>query len=175
MRILGLDPGLATTGYGVIEQQGSTTKAIDYGCILTSKDLTTSQRLSDLYQYTQHLIKQTKPDIVSIEKLFFNTNITTGIIVSQARGVILLAIYQAGLQVAEYTPLQVKMSVCGYGMAKKPQVQLMTQTLLNLSVKPKPDDAADALAIALCHSHLHHLQQQSSLDKLAVKTGRRTV
>lgn len=175
MRILGLDPGLATTGYGLIEQHGSRSTAIDYGCVVTSKDLSTSRRLADLYQSMQQLLQQSKPDAVSIEKLFFNTNITTGVIVSQARGVILLAIHQAGLPVAEYTPLQVKMSICGYGMAKKPQVQLMTQTLLNLTAKPQPDDAADALAIALCHSSLQQLHQQAAFDHLKVKTGRQTV
>lgn len=175
MRILGLDPGLATTGYGIIETIGSKHQVVDYGCIVTAKDLTTSQRLAKLHLHTQQLLANFKPEAVAIEKLFFNTNITTGVIVSQARGVILLAIEQSGTPVSEYTPLQVKMSICGYGMAKKPQVQLMTQTLLKLSTKPSPDDAADALAIALCHTSLHSLEQHASIQGHKVKTGRRTV
>jgi crossover junction endodeoxyribonuclease RuvC len=153
MRILGIDPGTATTGYGVIEYLNGRVTAIDYGCILTSKHDTASQRLAQLYAHINQLIDAVLPEEVAVEKLFFNSNITTAMAVSQARGVVMLSIEQHGLPVAEYTPLQVKMAVCGYGMAKKPQVQQMTQTLLRLKSIPKPDDAADALAIALCHSN----------------------
>lgn len=153
MRILGIDPGTATTGYGLVSYTAGRPTAEDFGCIITNKKLTPSQRLSLLYNHMLELIDSTQPDIASVEKIFFNTNITTGMAVSQARGVILLALEQRGVALAEYTPLQVKMAVCGYGLAKKPQVQQMTQALLRLTSKPKPDDAADALALALCHSN----------------------
>lgn len=167
MKILGIDPGIATTGYGLIEQTGSHYQALDYGCIITDKHRTTAQRLADLYHYMTELLQQTQPNIISVEKIFFNTNITTGIVVSQARGIILLTAELAGIEIVEYTPLQVKTSVCGYGMAKKPQVQQMTQTLLKLKSIPRPDDAADALAIALCHSSLGNLQAKAKLQGVA--------
>ena len=154
MRILGIDPGTATTGYGLVSFQGGKAQAEDFGCILTSKLDNPSQRLHNLHQSMLQLLDMTKPDVVAIEKLYFNTNVTTAIGVGQARGVILLAIEQHGLPIAEYTPLQVKSAVCGYGMAKKPQVQQMIQVLLKLKSAPKPDDAADALAIALCHNSM---------------------
>ena len=152
MRILGIDPGTATTGYGLINYHHGKPQAEDFGCIITDKDHNPSQRLHILYQSMVKLLEMTTPDVVAIEKLFFNTNVTTAIGVGQARGVILLAIEQFGVPIAEYTPLQVKSAVCGYGMAKKPQVQQMIQVLLKLKSIPKPDDAADALAIALCHN-----------------------
>lgn len=154
MRILGIDPGTATTGYGLVSFHNGKATAEDFGCILTSKNDTASQRLDSLYNSMMQLLDMTKPDVVAIEKLFFNTNVTTAISVGQARGVILLAIEQHGLPISEYTPLQVKSAVCGYGMAKKPQVQQMIQVLLKLKSAPKPDDAADALAIALCHNSM---------------------
>ena len=154
MRILGIDPGTATTGYGIIEYHAGKPKAIDFGCIMTSSKESASSRLSTLYGSMMQLLDQSKPDAVAIKKIFFNTNITTGIAVSQARGVILLAAEHHNLPIAEYTPLQVKSAICGYGMAKKPQVQQMIQTILNLKSIPRPDDAADALAIALCHDPL---------------------
>ena len=151
MRVLGIDPGIAITGYGLVEYRGSSATAQDYGCILTDKADRPESRLAQLYQHVSQLLAATEPEIVVVEKLFFNTNVTTAMIVGQARGIILLAAEQQGIPIQEYTPLQVKMAVCGYGRAKKPQVQQMTQTLLGLSAIPKPDDAADALAIALCH------------------------
>lgn len=154
MRILGIDPGTATTGYGVIDFKNGRPFAEDFGCILTSKTDSPSYRLNNLYQSMLQLLDSAKPDVVAIEKLYFNTNVTTAIGVGQARGVILLAIEQHNLPVSEYTPLQVKSAVCGYGMAKKPQVQQMIQVLLKLKSAPKPDDAADALAIALCHNSM---------------------
>jgi crossover junction endodeoxyribonuclease RuvC len=152
MIILGIDPGTATTGYGVIRFEHGRATAEDYGCILTSKTDTPSQRLHQLYRHAHQLIDSVRPDAVAVEKLFFNTNITTAMGVSQARGVVLLAIEELGISLAEYTPLEVKMSVCGYGRAKKPQIQQMVTSLLRLPQPPKPDDAADALAIALCHA-----------------------
>lgn len=152
MTILGIDPGIATTGYGLVDIRAGKATAKDFGCILTPKEDTPSARLVQLYGHAHQLLKQTNPDIVVIEKLFFNTNTTTAMIVGQARGVVLLAIEQNGLPIAEYTPLQVKMAVCGYGRAKKPQVQQMVATLLRLTRIPRPDDAADALAIAMCHA-----------------------
>lgn len=154
MRILGIDPGIATTGYGVVELHGSRMTALDYGCILTDKHDSTSLRLSQLFDHLHTLITAHQPEVVVVEKLFFNTNVTTAMIVGQARGVVLLAAEQHQLPLAEYTPLQVKMAICGYGRAKKPQVQQMVMTLLKLSQLPKPDDAADALAIALCYSNM---------------------
>lgn len=153
MRILGIDPGLATIGFGLITYNAGKLAAEEYGCIVTDKKLTPSRRLHQIYSHMKELIESTKPDVASVEKLYFNTNITTGMAVSQARGVILLSLEEMGVDLVEYTPLQVKMAVCGYGMAKKPQVQQMTQTLLHLTNLPKPDDAADALALALCHSN----------------------
>jgi crossover junction endodeoxyribonuclease RuvC len=167
MTILGIDPGIATTGYGLIERQNGKMIAKDYGCILTPKEATTSIRLRQLYEHAHQLVEQTAPDIVVIEKLFFNTNVTTAMNVGQARGVVLLAIEQFGLPIAEYTPLQVKMAVCGFGRAKKPQVQQMVASLLRLSAPPKPDDAADALAIALCHTAALPLRQaQTTLQSI---------
>ena len=161
MIILGIDPGIATTGYGVIERNNGRVTALDYGCVLTPKQDTQPARLSQLYTHIGQLLSQVNPDIVAIEKLFFNTNVTTAMNVGQARGVVMLAAEQHNLPIAEYTPLQVKMAVCGYGRAKKPQVQQMVAGLLKLSAPPRPDDAADALAIAVCHASgvaLHHAQ-----------------
>jgi crossover junction endodeoxyribonuclease RuvC len=152
MIILGIDPGIATTGYGVVDYSHGRARAGDYGCILTDKAERPSARLQQLHHHATSLLQSVRPDVVVIEKLFFNTNITTAMTVGQARGVIMLAIEQQDLPTAEYTPLQVKMAVCGYGRAKKPQVQQMMATLLQLPEPPRPDDAADALAIALCHA-----------------------
>jgi crossover junction endodeoxyribonuclease RuvC len=152
MTIVGIDPGTATTGYGVVTYTHGQAIAEDYGCILTAKTETASARLQQLYRHMHQLLEAARPDVVAVEKLFFNTNITTAMGVSQARGIVLLAIEERGVELAEYTPLQVKMAVCGYGRAKKPQVQQMIAALLKLPEPPKPDDAADALAIALCHT-----------------------
>ncbi|MFH1129469.1 MAG: crossover junction endodeoxyribonuclease RuvC [Patescibacteria group bacterium] len=156
MIIIGIDPGTATIGYGVIEEskvKSQKLKVIDYGCITTTPDFSTAERLEKLHSELEALIKKHKPDIVAVEDLFFFKNLKTAIKVSQARGVILLTIAQAKTRVAEYTPLQIKQAVASYGRADKNQVQKMVKVLLNLKEIPKPDDAADALAIAICCAH----------------------
>lgn len=153
MIILGIDPGLATTGYGVVEKKGNSFKLIEYDTIITSSDKNDVDRLSILYEELLSLIDKFKPEQIAVEELFFNKNVKTAIRVGQARGVILLAGSQQGIEVAEYTPLQVKQAVVGYGRASKKQVQQMVKALLNLDDIPKPDDAADALAISICHGH----------------------
>ncbi len=153
MIFLGIDPGIATTGYGVIEKSGNKLKLVTYGAIITSPDQTDSQRLASLADQLEHVIFQYTPVAVAVEALFFNTNVKTAMVVSQARGVILLTVERAGLPVTSYTPVQVKIGVSGYGRADKNQVQQMVKQLLGLPQIPKPDDAADALAIAICHAH----------------------
>lgn len=153
MIILGIDPGLATTGYGVVKKEGNSFKLIDYDTITTSSDRTDVDRLSQLYEELLSLIDKYNPEHIAVEELFFNKNVKTAIRVGQARGVILLAGAQQSINVAEYTPLQVKQAVVGYGRASKQQVQQMVKALLNLEEIPKPDDAADALAISICHGH----------------------
>jgi crossover junction endodeoxyribonuclease RuvC len=152
MKILGIDPGTATTGFGLITKEGPKLTKIDCGVISTSKDLDMPKRLSILFNDLQEIVQTHKPDVMSVEKLFFTNNITTAMTVSQARGIVLLVASQNNIPIAEYTPLQVKMSATGYGKATKKQVQEMVKKILKLSVIPKPDDAADALAIAICHS-----------------------
>ena len=152
MRILGIDPGYGITGFGLIEAERGRYRLLSSGVITTPVNTDFPWRLSVIYQDMTQLLRQAKPDQVAVEELFFGQNATTGIGVAQSRGVILLAIHQAGLPVAEYKPVQVKQSVVGYGNATKHQVQDMTKRLLNLSAIPKPDDAADAIAIALCHA-----------------------
>jgi crossover junction endodeoxyribonuclease RuvC len=153
MIILGIDPGYAIVGFGVIEYKANKFKVLDYGAITTSKDDDLNERLLQIYNHLCSILDTYKPDALSIEKLFFNTNATTAIGVAEARGVCLLASKQRGLDIAEYTPLQVKQAVTGYGKAIKQQVQEMTRMLLNLQKVPKPDDTADALAVAICHAH----------------------
>ena len=152
MRILGIDPGYGITGFGVIESERGQSKLITCGAITTPAGMDFSARLEIIYEDMRQLLKEVKPDAVAIEELFFGQNVTTGIGVAQSRGVILLAIRQAGLEVTSYKPMQVKQAVVGYGNATKHQVQDMTKRLLGLSTMPKPDDAADAIAIALCHA-----------------------
>ena len=153
MIILGIDPGTATTGYGIIEVIGVAYKTIDYGSINTRAGQPMPDRLERLYRGVCQLIEKYRPDEAAVEQLYFNTNATTAISVGQARGVILLAAAQNKLNIGEYTPLQVKQSVVGYGKADKKQVQYMVTNFLSLPSPPKPDDAADALAIAICHAH----------------------
>ena len=160
MIFLGVDPGIATTGYGVIQKKGSSLKLITYGAIVTSPKDSLSSRLHQLSQQLTQLAEQYKPEGIAVEELFFNTNAKTALIVGQARGVILVTLHQCGLEIASYTPLQVKMAVCGYGRATKEQVQYMVKKLLCLDKTPKPDDAADALAIAICHGHSYYIQSQ---------------
>lgn len=152
MRILGIDPGYGITGFGVIEADRGNTALLGCGAITTPAGADFSARLEMIYEDMKSLLEKTKPDAVAIEELFFGQNVTTGIGVAQSRGVILLAIRQAGKPVYSYKPMQVKQSVVGYGNATKHQVQDMTKRLLHLDKLPKPDDAADAIAIALCHA-----------------------
>ena len=152
MKILGIDPGTATTGFGLISKTGAKLTLSDCGVISTPKTLDMPKRLTILFDDLTEIIKHHQPDAVAVEKLFFTSNITTAMSVSQARGIILLVAAQQNIPVAEYTPLQVKMSATGYGKATKKQVQEMVKKILKLNTTPKPDDAADALAIAICHS-----------------------
>ena len=152
MRILGIDPGYGITGFGIVDAQRGSTRLVGCGAITTPAGMDFSARLEIIYHDMQALLEKTKPDAVAIEELFFGQNVTTGIGVAQSRGVILLAIRQAGLQAYAYKPSQVKQAVVGYGNATKHQVQDMTKRLLGLEAMPKPDDAADAIAIALCHA-----------------------
>lgn len=152
MRILGIDPGIATIGFGLIDFNKNTYRLLQCGVIETPAHTVLSERLETIYNDLSQLLEAAKPDVVAIEELFFNTNITTGISVAHGRGVILLACRKAGVDIFEYTPLQVKQSVVGYGRAGKKQVQEMIKRLCNLQNIPKPDDAADAVALALCHA-----------------------
>ncbi|WNQ12993.1 crossover junction endodeoxyribonuclease RuvC [Paenibacillus aurantius] len=157
MRILGIDPGIAIVGFGFIDKQGSKLTPVQYGSIQTEAHTDPGQRLKDVYDSAVHLIEKYKPDAMAIEKLFFNRNVTTAFTVAQARGVLILAAVQKGIPVGEYTPLQVKQATVGYGKAEKKQVQEMVRMFLNLSAVPKPDDVADALAVAICHAHSYVL------------------
>lgn len=152
MRILGIDPGYGITGFGLIEAQRGAFQLLRCGAITTPAGADFSARLEMIYEDMRELLKISSPEAVAIEELFFGNNVTTGIGVAQSRGVVLLAIRQAGLEVFSYKPAQVKQAVVGYGNATKRQVQDMTRRLLHLQSVPKPDDAADAIAIALCHA-----------------------
>jgi len=152
MRILGIDPGIATVGFSVLDSDGFRQKLVGCGVITTPAHTSLSSRLDRIYTDMAELISTYHPDALAVEELFFNTNITTGISVAHGRGVVLLCAYQAGLQIYEYTPMQVKQAVVGYGKAEKRQVMDMVRRILNLPAVPKPDDAADAVAIALCHA-----------------------
>jgi crossover junction endodeoxyribonuclease RuvC len=161
MIILGIDPGIATTGYGVIRKIGSqktknrkSLKCLEYGCIKTDSKLAASERLKKIHKKITEIITQHQPSILAVESLYFFKNLKTAIPVSQAKGVILLAAAQKKIPVVEFTPLQVKMVITGYGRAEKKQVQKKIKTLLKLKELPRPDDAADALAIALCYTIL---------------------
>ena len=151
MRILGIDPGYAIVGYGVIETSGGRYRPLEYGAIPTAAGADFGLRLEEIYQGMNEILTRLSPQAASVEKLYFTNNKTTGIGVAEARGVILLALAQAGIPLYEYTPMQVKQAVTGYGKALKPQVQEMTRRLLCLEKVPKPDDTADALALAICH------------------------
>ena len=153
MIILGIDPGLAIVGWGVVEYSGSHFRTLGYGSIETPAGMATEQRLSLIYDGMKQLIETYHPEHVAVEELFFNTNQTTGIRVAEARGVIIMCAYRMGVKIFEYTPLQVKQAVVGYGRAEKKQVITMVTMFLGLPKPPKPDDTADALAIAVCHAH----------------------
>ena len=165
--ILGIDPGYAIVGWGVIEYQANSFRPIAFGAITTEAHTDFDDRLMRIYDDVVEIIRRARPDAMSIEKLYFNTNVTTGILVAQARGVIILAARQAGIPVYEYTPLQVKTAVAGYGKARKPQVMEMTRRLLHLKELPKPDDTADALAIAITHTQA----AGTDLRRLLMKKG----
>ena len=152
MRILGIDPGYGITGFAIVEAQAGACRLLRCGAITTPPNTEFSWRLEVIYNDMCQLLETAKPDAVAIEELFFGQNVTTGINVAQSRGVILLAIRQAGVPIYEYKPMQVKQSVVGYGNATKRQVMDMTKRILHLEALPKPDDAADAIAIALCHA-----------------------
>ena len=152
MRILGIDPGYATIGFGLIESQRGQCAPLRYGAVTTPADADFPYRLQLLYEDMLQLLKELQPEAVAIEELFFNTNITTGIQVAHGRGIILLACQQSGVPIFEYSPSQVKQAVAGYGKATKHQVMDMTRRLLHLSAIPRPDDAADGLALAICHA-----------------------
>jgi len=151
--ILGIDPGTATTGFGIIEFDGYNYKLVDFGCIKTAAGLPLALRINQIVDDLKTIIEEFHPDEVCLEKIYFNKNVKTGISVAQARGALLSELSQRGYQPGEYNPVEVKMGVCGYGKANKDQIQKMVMLLLNLTSIPKPDDAADALAIAICHAN----------------------
>jgi crossover junction endodeoxyribonuclease RuvC len=151
--ILGIDPGYAIVGWGVIEYSGSRFRTLGYGSIQTPAGLPIVDRLEMIYRGMNEIIEKYKPDGMAVEELFFNTNTTTAIAVAEARGIILLSARLCGVEIGEYTPLQVKQAVVGYGRAEKKQVISMVTSLLGLKEPPKPDDTADALAVAVCHAH----------------------
>ncbi len=153
MRILGIDPGYAIVGYGVVEYDNFRFKTVGYGAVITNAGTPFCERLEIIYNDLMTVIEKYRPECMSIEKLYFNTNTTTAIDVAQARGCILLAAQKSGIPVFEYTPLQVKQSITGYGKAEKRQVMEMIKSFLSLEKIPKPDDTADALALAVCHGH----------------------
>lgn len=153
MRILGIDPGYAILGYALIEHINNKTKVIEYGVIETNNKISFQERLIRIHNDLSEIIKRLKPNLVAMEELFFKQNVTTAIATAEARGAIILSCALHKLLVFEYTPMQVKLALTGYGKADKKQMQFMTKTLLNLKEIPKPDDAADALAIALCQAH----------------------
>ena len=157
MLILGIDPGTATTGFGLITEKKDKLVFVDHGAIITSKNMTSQERLRTIYVYLKGILKDYKPNVMALEKIFFGKNAKTAIAVGQARGIMLLAAAEMKVPVAQYSPLEVKLAVTGYGKADKKQVQEMVTRLLRLSFTPKPDDAADALAIAICHLHSYKM------------------
>ena len=163
--ILGIDPGTATMGWGVVRQEGSRLRYVQHGAITTPSTWEMPRRLGRLFDGVTQLVEGYRPDTVAVEELFFNTNVTTAITVGQARGVALLAAYRAGIELAEYTPLQVKQAVTSYGRADKRQVQEMVRALLNLREMPRPDDAADGLAIAITHAFSSRLPGKVGVGK----------
>ena len=163
MRIIGLDPGTATTGYGIIDVNDGEFDVVEYGVITTKAHTPMQERLQIIYEDLNSLLSEYKPDTAAVEELFFGRNVTTAITVGQARGVLLLALSQANIPFGEYSPPKIKDAVTGYGKAEKPQVQMMVRNLLNLDEIPRPDDAADGLAVAITHyyhSRFDALQQQ---------------
>lgn len=167
MRILGIDPGYAILGYGIVDMKGNHFSVCGYGAVTTEASMEMPDRLKHLYTQIMDIIQEYEPDVVSIEELFFNTNSKTAILVGQARGVAILACANSGLEIREYTPLQIKQGLVGYGRAEKKQIQIMVKTILNLNEVPKPDDTADALAAAICHGHCAgHINKMEKYEKL---------
>ena len=166
MIIIGVDPGYAIVGIGVIEYNGNRFRPLEYGAITTPAGMPTVDRLKKIYDEMTLLIDKYQPDAVAIEELFFNSNQKTAINVAQARGVILVSVTNRSVPIFEYTPLQVKQSVTGYGRADKGQIQQMVKTLLNLNIIPKPDDAADGLALAICHAHSNKINKMFDLNNV---------
>ena len=164
-RIIGIDPGYAIVGWGVLDYSGNAFKTIAYGALTTSPNLPFEQRLNAIFDELCQLLEKHSPQGMGLEKLYFTKNVTTGIDVAQARGVIMLAATRYGLQIGEYTPLQVKQAVVGYGKAEKAQVMQMTKSILALPTLPKPDDTADALAVAICHAHSNSSYTQAIYKK----------
>lgn len=167
MRILGIDPGYAIVGWGVLDYEKNRFSVVDFGAITTQAGVPFDRRLEQIYDEITSILDRTRPQVLSMEKLYFTNNKTTGIDVAQARGVLMLACRQHGLEINEYTPMQVKQGVVGYGKAEKRQVMEMTRIILNLKEVPKPDDTADALAMAICHAHVNGSAIGSLEEKLA--------
>ena len=153
MRIIGIDPGYAILGWGIVDMQGNHFKTVDYGAVTTDAAMPMPQRLQHIYVSLMDILERYRPEQAGIEKLFFNSNQKTAIDVGQARGVAVLSCINSGLEIFEYTPLQIKQALTGYGRADKKQMQTMVKAILNLKAVPKPDDTADALAAAVCHGH----------------------
>ena len=166
MIILGIDPGYAIVGVGIVEYVGNKFRPIAYDAITTHSKMATSLRLKTIYDDINFCLDKFNPDAVAIEELFFNNNAKTAIAVAQARGVLVVSAANRGIPVYEYTPLQIKQAVAGYGHADKSQVQQMVKILLNLNAIPKPDDAADALAVAVCHAHSNTMNEELGTNRL---------
>jgi crossover junction endodeoxyribonuclease RuvC len=166
MLVIGLDPGTATTGYGLVrENRDGSLSSVAYGAITTPAITPMPDRLAQLFHELSDILEQFKPETAAVEKLFFQKNVTTAITVAQGRGATLVALSEAGLDVAEYTPMEIKQAVAGYGGADKAQMQQMVRALLNLDDIPRPDDAADALAVAICH--IHSWKTRSLMDRVS--------
>lgn len=166
MIILGIDPGFAITGYGMIKYEGNKFSVIEYGAVTTEANVPLPERLLTLYRGLERIISIHKPDAIAVEELFFNKNIKTALNVGHGRGIALLAGAMQNIEVFEYTPLQVKQAVAGYGRAEKQQIQQMVKILLNLPTIPKPDDVADALAVAICHAHSYKMNSANPYSDL---------
>lgn len=175
MRILGIDPGYAILGYGIIDKNGNRFVSVEYGSVTTDKDMEMPDRLKHLYSELMEIIDRCRPEVASIEELFFNTNTTTAILVGQARGVAILACANSGVPINEYTPVQIKQALTGYGRAEKKQVQMMVKAILGLSEVPKPDDTADALAAAICHGHAAPGRERMKKYEEALKQNDRKI
>lgn len=163
MHILGIDPGLATVGYAVIDAQDRSCKLLEYGCIKTAAGMPLPERLLLIYKELTGIIEQFQPEEMAIEELFFSKNVTNGLLVSQARGVEILCAVQQGIPVYEYKPMHIKQAITGYGRADKKQMQLNIKMLFSMRDIPKPDDAADAIAVAFCHAMSHRFKEQYAM------------